>query len=53
MLRFQMVCAQMIEFLYYCRAKFAFLAVNGIGLSIFNNLTTQIKRKRTLSYDFN
>ncbi|MFD4703945.1 RAxF-45 family protein [Gottfriedia sp. NPDC058432] len=43
----------MIEFLYYCRAKFAFLAVNGIRLSIFNNLTTQIKRKRTLSYDFN
>ncbi|WP_328589774.1 RAxF-45 family protein [Gottfriedia acidiceleris] len=42
----------MIEFLYYCRAKFAFLAVNGIRLSIFNNLTTQ-KRKRTLSYDFN
>lgn len=53
MLRFQMVCAQMIEFLYYCRAKFAFLAANGIALSIFNNLATQIKRKRTLSYDFN
>ncbi len=53
MLRFQMVCAQMIEFLYYCRAKFACLAANGIGLSIFNNLATQIKRKRTLSYDFN
>ncbi|WP_286138293.1 RAxF-45 family protein [Bacillus sp. AFS055030] len=35
----------MIEFLYYCRAKFAFLVVNGIGLSIFNNLTTQNKTK--------
>ncbi|MGG0176988.1 RAxF-45 family protein [Gottfriedia acidiceleris] len=42
----------MIEFLYYCRAKFAFLTASGIGLSIFNNLATQIKRKRTLSYDF-
>ncbi|WP_328587379.1 RAxF-45 family protein [Gottfriedia luciferensis] len=43
----------MIEFLYFCRAKFAFLAVNGIGLSFFNNLKTQIKPKRTLSYNFN
>ena len=42
MLRFQMVCAQMIEFLYYCRAKFAFLAVNGISVSFFNKLSTQI-----------
>ncbi|MET3193559.1 hypothetical protein ABID96_000527 [Bacillus sp. OAE603] len=51
MLRFQMVCAQMVEFLYFCRAKFAFLTVNGIRVSFFNNLSTQIK-KRTLSYDF-
>lgn len=51
MLRFQKVCAQMVEFLYFCRAKFAFLTVNGIRMSFFNKLTTQIK-KRTLSYDF-
>ncbi|MEE6452589.1 MULTISPECIES: RAxF-45 family protein [Bacillaceae] len=36
----------MIEFLYYCRAKFAFLAVNGIGLSIFNN------SNKTKTYSF-
>jgi hypothetical protein len=53
MLRFKMLCAQMVDFLYFCRAKFAFLVVNGIRMSFFNNLTTQINNKRTLSYDFN
>lgn len=52
MLRFQLVCAQMVEFLYFCRAKFAFLTVNGIRVSFFNLLTTQINEKRTLSYDY-
>ncbi|WP_442950403.1 RAxF-45 family protein [Paenibacillus sp. DMB20] len=33
-----------LNFLYFCRAKFAVAVVNGIRMSFFNNLIASLKR---------
>ncbi|WP_349772318.1 RAxF-45 family protein [Lederbergia citrisecunda] len=33
-----------MEFLYFCRAKFAVLVVNGIRMPFFNNFIANLKR---------
>ncbi|MFD1415647.1 RAxF-45 family protein [Oceanobacillus jeddahense] len=37
-----------MEFLYYCRAKFAVFAADGIRLSFFSNLIANTKTKKHL-----
>lgn len=41
-------CGEWMEFLYYCRAKFAEFAVYGIRLSFFSNLIANTKAKKHL-----
>ncbi len=41
-------CGDWMEFLYYCRAKFAVFAADGIRLSFFSNLIANTKTKKHL-----
>lgn len=41
-------CGDWIEYLYYCRAKFAVFAADGIRLSFFSNLIANRKAKKHL-----
>ncbi|MGX8790507.1 RAxF-45 family protein [Oceanobacillus oncorhynchi] len=41
-------CGDWMEFLYYCRAKFALFAACGIRLSFFSNLIANTKAKKHL-----